>query len=54
MSSTPTPSMLPPSNQHAVLARRLDLLAGCELQHGHHIAAEHLARQAAVLRDGAR
>ena len=33
-----------------ILARRLDLLAGCELQHGHVAAAEHLAHRAAELR----
>lgn len=33
-----------------ILARRLDLLAGCELQHGHAAAAEHLAHRAAELR----
>ena len=35
----------------AILARRLDVLAGCELQHGHHGAAEHLARRAEALRE---
>ena len=35
----------------ASLAMRLDVLAGCELQHGHHLAAEHLARRAQALRD---
>ncbi len=33
------------------LARRLDVMAGCELQHGHHLAAEHLARRAQALRE---
>ncbi len=33
------------------LAMRLDVLAGCELQHGHHLAAEHLTRRAAALRE---
>ncbi len=34
----------------AILARRLDLLADCELQHGHHGVAERLSRHAAELR----
>ena len=38
-------------DHRAILARRLDLLAGCELQHGHHHAAEHLARKAQALRE---
>lgn len=38
-------------DHRAVLARRLDMLAGCELQHGHHLAAEHLARRAQALRE---
>jgi len=33
------------------LAMRLDMLAGCELQHGHHLAAEHLARRAQAVRE---
>ena len=33
------------------LARRLDLIAGCELQHGHHERAEYLARQAEAMRE---
>ncbi len=33
------------------LAMRLDMLAGCELQHGHHLAAEHLVRRAQALRE---
>ncbi len=37
-----------------VLAATLDRLADAELQHGHHSAAEHLARQAAIIREGAR
>jgi hypothetical protein len=41
-----------PVNDHRViLAQRLDMLAGCELQHGHHLAAEHLARKAQALRE---
>ena len=39
-------------DHRAILARRLDMLAGCELQHGHHLAAEHLARRAQALRAG--
>ena len=42
-----------PSDNRAMLARRLDLLADCELQHGHHVAAERLARRAAELRGAA-
>lgn len=38
----------------ATLARHLEVLAGCELQHGHHAAAEHLSRQAAAMREAAR
>jgi len=41
------------ADHRAILARRLDMLAGCELQHGHHAAAEHLARQAAAVREAA-
>ena len=41
----------PVADRRAVLARQLDLMAGCELQHGHHLAAEHLARQAQALRE---
>jgi predicted TIM-barrel enzyme len=33
------------------LAMRLDMLADCELQHGHHLAAERLALQAQALRE---
>jgi len=36
------------------LAAALDRLADAELQHGHHAAAEHLARQAAAMREAAR
>ena len=44
-------TVTPAADDHRViLARRLDVLAGCELQHGHHDAAEHLARRAAALR----
>ena len=46
---TPTTISCNPDRQ-AILARRLDLLAGCELQHGHHLAAERLARLADDLR----
>jgi hypothetical protein len=38
----------------AALAATLDRLADAELQHGHHAAAEHLARQAAAMREAAR
>jgi hypothetical protein len=38
-------------DHRAILARRLDLWANCELQHGHHGAAEHLARRAEALRE---
>lgn len=41
-------------DHRAILARRLDLVAGIELQHGHHRMAEHLAHRAARLREGAR
>ncbi len=34
------------------LARRLEVLADCELQHGHVAAAERLAWRAAELRGG--
>lgn len=36
------------------LAAALDRLADLELQHGHHAAAEHLARQAAAMREAVR
>lgn len=35
----------------AAQAAMLDRLADVELQHGHHAAAEHLARQAAAVRE---
>lgn len=38
----------------AVLARRLEVLAGCELHHGHHDVAERLSWRAAALREAAR
>ncbi len=38
-------------DRRITLAMRLDMLAGCELQHGHHLAAEHLARRAQALRE---
>ena len=41
-------------DHRAILARRLDILAGCELQHGHHLAAEHLAQRAQALREAGR
>lgn len=43
-----------PLDHRAILARRLDLMADLELQHGHHRQAEHLAHQAAQLRESAR
>jgi len=39
------------ADHRVTLAMRLDMLAGCELQHGHHLAAEHLARRAQALRE---
>ncbi len=45
----PLPNANP--DHRTVIARRLDLLAGIELQHGHHAAAERLAWQAAEVRD---
>ena len=48
-------TVIPIADDHRViLARRLDLWANCELQHGHHGAAEHLARRAEALREVAR
>jgi len=38
----------------SVPAATLDRLAGIELAHGHHAAAEHLAQQAAAMREAAR
>lgn len=38
-------------DHRVTLAMRLDMLADCELQHGHHLAAEHLARRAQALRE---
>ena len=37
----------------AAHAAMLDRLADAELQHGHHAAAEHLAAQAAAVREAA-
>lgn len=39
------------TDTRAIIARRLDMLANFELQHGHHHTAEHLARRAAALRE---
>lgn len=54
---TATPPWLalhPAHPSHApALAATLDRLPDAELQHGHHAAAEHLARQAAAVREGA-
>lgn len=41
-------------NFRAARAAILDRLADAELQHGHHLAAEHLAHRAAQLRERAR
>lgn len=41
----------PPPDPRLVLARRWAMWADCELQAGHHAAAEHLAHQAARLRE---
>lgn len=38
-------------DHRAILARHLDILADCELQHGHHLAAERLALRAQALRE---
>lgn len=38
---------------HIAQARRLDMLADAELQHGHHFRAEKLAWRAAEIREGA-
>lgn len=48
---TPAPTITA-GDHRAILARRLDMLAGAELQHGHHAAAERLAWRAAALRQG--
>lgn len=56
----PTANTIPtPTNQRPLLPylaptlcpARLDRLADAELQHGHYLAAEMLARRAAELRD---
>lgn len=39
------------ADHRVTLAMRLDILAGCELQHGHHLAAEQLALRAQALRE---
>ncbi len=41
----------PQPDHRVVLARRLEVLSGAELQHGHVAAAERLAWQAAALRE---
>lgn len=50
--AVPFPSVAAPPEQAARIARarRLAILADCELQHGHHAQAEHLARMAEALR----
>ena len=45
---------LPQPDHRAILVRRLEILADCELQHGHHAAAERLAWRAAALRETGR
>lgn len=51
----PAPSLVSPLHDHrTILARHLDLIAGIELQHGHHRQAEHLAHRAALLQEVAR
>lgn len=47
----PRPQPAPAVDHRATLARRLDLLADAELQHGHVAAAELLAHRAAQLRE---
>ena len=47
----PAPAINTSNDHRAILARRLEILAGCELQHGHHAAAERLAWRAAALRE---
>lgn len=42
------------ADTRAILARRLEVLAGCELHHGHHDAAERLSWRAAALREATR
>ena len=44
----------PQPDHRAILARRLEVLADCELQHGHVAAAERLSWRAMALREGAR
>lgn len=41
-------------DHRTILARRLEVLSGAELQHGHHAAAERLAWRAAALREAVR
>ena len=50
----PASAATPIHDHKAILARRLDVLADCELQAGHHGAAERLAWRAAALREAAR
>lgn len=52
--SKPALAAKSPAYNQAILARRLEILAGCELQHGHHAAAERLAWRAAALREAGR
>ena len=47
------PTARPVQDHRAILARRLDMIADCELQHGHVARAEYLARQADELRGAA-
>ena len=45
---------IPTPNTRAIIARRLDMMAGIELQHGHHLAAERLAWRAEEMREAGR
>jgi hypothetical protein len=47
------PIVRPQPDHRAILARRLDLIADIELQHGHHASAEHLSTQVTELRGAA-
>lgn len=49
---TPAPTITA-GDHRVILARRLDVLADAELQHGHHATAERLAWRAAALRQAA-
>ncbi len=47
------PTTIPTPAHAALCPVMLDLMANFELQHGHHATAEHLARQAAAMREAA-